>query len=242
MMLFQEQDRQARSGAIFGKERNNTMHSDGKGRLLLIRHTESAWNKLNVFTGWVDVPLSEAGREHALDVGKAMKGKYTVDKAYTSSLVRAQETLDLVMEGAVIEAIPIVRDWHLNERYYGNWQSKNKKQTAAKYGEDAVHAVRRGYSARPPGGESLEDTTERVLPYFEETIEPELKQGMTILIAAHGNSLRALAKKLEKLSNEVVPGFEIANGELLAYRFESDDNYVREDPVDTHIPGAPTNV
>ena len=140
------------------------MSPDGKGRLILIRHTESAWNKLNVFTGWVDIPLSEAGREHALEVGRAIKGKFQVDKAYTSSLVRAQETLDLVMEGAGVAGIPVVQDWHLNERFYGNWQSKNKAQTAAKYGDAAVHAVRRGYSARPPGGESLEDTTDRVLP------------------------------------------------------------------------------
>ena len=170
------------------------MHPDGKGRLILIRHTESAWNKLNVFTGWVDVPLSEAGRTHALEVGRAMKGKFSVDKAYTSSLVRAQETLDLVMEGAGINGIPIVRDWHLNERFYGNWQSKNKAQTAEKYGENAVHAVRRGYSARPPGGESLEDTTDRVLPYFEETIEPNLAKGMPILTARPANWLRALGR------------------------------------------------
>jgi 2,3-bisphosphoglycerate-dependent phosphoglycerate mutase len=203
------------------------MSPDGKGRLVLIRHTESAWNKLNVFTGWVDIPLSEAGRQHALEVGKALKGRFEFDKAYTSSLVRAQETLDLVMEGAQVSGIPIVQDWHLNERFYGNWQSKNKKQTADKYGEDAVHAVRRGYAARPPGGESLEDTCERVLPYFEETIEPEIAKGMTVLIAAHGNSLRALAKKLEKLSDEAVPGFEIANGEVLVYRYEGGE-YVRE--------------
>ena len=204
------------------------MNPDGKGRLILIRHTESAWNKLNVFTGWVDIPLSESGREHALEVGRAIKNKFAVDKAYTSSLVRAQETLDLVMEGAKISGIPVVQDWQLNERFYGGWQGKNKTQTAEKYGADAVHAVRRGYAARPPGGESLADTTDRVLPYFEETIEPELAQGMTLLIAAHGNSLRALAKKLLSLSDEEVPGFEIANGEVLVFRRETDGSYVRE--------------
>jgi 2,3-bisphosphoglycerate-dependent phosphoglycerate mutase len=204
------------------------MNPDGKGRLILIRHTESVWNKLNVFTGWVDVELSEDGKEHARRVGESLKGKYDVDKAYTSSLVRAHQTLDLVMEGAGISGIPVVKDWHLNERFYGNWQAKNKDQTVAKYGQDAVHAVRRGYSARPPGGESLEDTTERVMEYFEETIEPELRAGKTILIAAHGNSLRALAKKLEDLTNEQVPTFEIANGEVLIYRCDSGDTYVRE--------------
>jgi 2,3-bisphosphoglycerate-dependent phosphoglycerate mutase len=176
----------------------------------------------------VDVPLSEAGREHALEVGRSIKGKFTVDAAYTSSLVRAQETLELVMEGAGIKDIPVVQDWRLNERFYGNWQSKNKAQTAAKYGEDAVHAVRRGYATRPPGGESLADTTERVLPYFEETIEPKLAKGETILIAAHGNSLRALVKKLDNLSDEAVPGVEIGNGEVIVYRHEADGSYVRE--------------
>lgn len=206
--------------------------TDGKGRLLLVRHTESAWNKLNVFTGWVDVPLSDNGRAHAKRVGEVMKGLYNVDKAYTSSLVRAQETLKLVMEGAEISGIEIVEDWRINERYYGGWQGKNKAETAAKYGDDAVHAVRRGFSPRPPGGESLEDTCDRVLPYFDEVIEPELAAGKTILIAAHGNSLRALAKKLLTLSDEVVPTFEIANGELLVFRYEKDtDSYVREDAI-----------
>lgn len=149
------------------------------GRLLLVRHTESAWNKLNVFTGWVDVPLSDAGRAHAVRVGEAMAGKYAVDKAYTSGLVRAQETLALVTQGAGISGIETVEAWELNERYYGAWQGKNKAQTAEKFGDDAVHAVRRGYSPRPPGGESLEDTCDRVLPYFEATIEPELAAGKT---------------------------------------------------------------
>lgn len=202
---------------------------DGKGRLILIRHTESAWNKLNVFTGWVDIPLSESGREHALQVGRSLKNRFQVDKAYTSSLTRAQETLDLVMEGANISGVPVVQDWHLNERFYGAWQGKNKDQTRAAFGADAVQAVRRGYSARPPGGESLQDTTERVLPYFEETMEPELGKGMTLLVAAHGNSLRALAKKLLKLSDEEVPNFEIGNGEVLVFRRETaTGDYERE--------------
>lgn len=204
------------------------MSPDGKGRLILIRHTESVWNSLNVFTGWVDVELSEAGKAQAKKVGESLKGKYSVDKAYTSSLIRAQQTLDLVMDGMGITSIPVVKDWHLNERFYGNWQGKNKDQTVAKYGQEVVHSVRRGYSARPPGGESLEDTTERVMEYFEETIEPELLSGKTILIAAHGNSLRALAKKLENLTDEQVPTFEIANGEVLVYRCESNDTYTHE--------------
>lgn len=206
----------------------NCMAPDGKGRLLLVRHTESVWNKLNVFTGWVDVELSEAGKAHALEVGQSVKGRFEVDKAYTSGLIRAQQTLDLVMQGAGITGIPVVQDWHLNERFYGNWQGKNKAQMATKYGDEAIHAVRRGYAARPPGGESLEDTTERVMEYFDEIIEPELAEGKTILIAAHGNSLRALTKKLENLSETEVPKVEIANGELRIYRFDGANSYVRE--------------
>jgi 2,3-bisphosphoglycerate-dependent phosphoglycerate mutase len=204
------------------------MHSDGKGRLLLVRHTESIWNKENLFTGWVDIPLSEAGMAHARRVGEELKGRHQIDKAYTSSLLRAHQTLDLLMEGAGLTSLPVVKDWHLNERFYGNWQGRNKKQMADKYGEQAIHAVRRGYAARPPGGESLEDTTERVLEYFEQTIEPELAAGQTLLIAAHGNSLRALVKKLDNLSDEVVPGVEIANGEVITFRREADGSYVRE--------------
>ena len=132
------------------------------------------------------------------------------------------------MQGAGIAGIPIVKEWKLNERFYGLWQGKNKAQTAAKYGDDAVHAVRRGYSARPPGGESLEDTTERVMEYFEETMEPELAAGKTLLVAAHGNSLRALAKKLEGLDETQVPSFEIANGEVLVYKYEDGEKYTRE--------------
>jgi 2,3-bisphosphoglycerate-dependent phosphoglycerate mutase len=203
------------------------MHVDGKGRLLLIRHTQSIWNKRDLFTGWVDIPLSDEGFAHALEVGRAMAGIYTVDKAYTSSLLRAHQTLDQVLAGAGIAGIPIVQDWHLNERFYGNWQGKNKAEMKAKYGDDAIQAVRRGYSDRPPGGESLEDTTERVLPYFAETLEPELATGQTLLIAAHGNSLRALVKKLESLADDAVPKVEIANGELRVYRYEG-GSYVRE--------------
>jgi 2,3-bisphosphoglycerate-dependent phosphoglycerate mutase len=203
------------------------LHTDNKGRLLLIRHTQSVWNSLNLFTGWVDIDLSEKGKLDALEAGKALMGKYSVDKAYTSSLIRAQQTLELVMQGAGITNIPIVEDWHLNERFYGNWQGKNKEEMAAKYGADAIQAVRRGYADRPPGGESLQDTTERVLPYFEEVLEPELAAGQTLLIAAHGNSLRALVKKLESLADDVVPGVEIGNGELRVYRYE-DGAYIRE--------------
>jgi 2,3-bisphosphoglycerate-dependent phosphoglycerate mutase len=204
------------------------MNADGLGRLLLVRHTESIWNKENLFTGWVDIPLSEKGKADAYAVGRALRGTVQVDVAYTSGLLRAQQTLQLIVDGAEIGEIPITEDWRLNERFYGNWQGKNKKQTADRYGDAAVQAVRRGYATRPPGGESLEDTTERVLPYFAETIEPQLAQGLTVLIAAHGNSLRALVKRLDDLSDEVVPGVEIANGEVRGYRRNADGTFTRE--------------
>jgi 2,3-bisphosphoglycerate-dependent phosphoglycerate mutase len=161
-------------------------------------------------------------------VGRDLNGKIRIDVAYTSSLLRAQQTLQLIVDGAGFGDLPTVRDWRLNERFYGAWQGKNKKETAAKYGDEAVQAVRRGYATRPPGGESLADTTERVLPYFEEAIEPELARGKTILIAAHGNSLRALVKRLDNLSDEVVPGVEIANGEVIRYRRNADGSFSRE--------------
>lgn len=203
------------------------MQSDGKGRLLLVRHTQSVWNGLDLFTGWVDVELSEKGKADALAVGQRIAGTFAVDKAYTSALVRAQQTLSLVMEGAGISGIPIVEDWHLNERFYGNWQGRNKTEMKAKYGEAAIQAVRRGYGERPPGGESLADTTERVLPYFEDVMEADLREGKVLLVAAHGNSLRALVKKLEDLADDVVPGVEIGNGELREYILEADGRYTR---------------
>ncbi|MFM7320504.1 MAG: 2,3-bisphosphoglycerate-dependent phosphoglycerate mutase [Armatimonadota bacterium] len=203
------------------------MQSDGKGRLLLVRHTQSVWNGLDLFTGWVDVELSEKGKADALEVGRRIAGTFAVDKGYTSALVRAQQTLALVMEGAGIADIPIVEDWHLNERFYGNWQGRNKTEMKAKYGEAAIQAVRRGYGERPPGGESLADTTERVLPYFEDVMEKDLREGKVLLVAAHGNSLRALVKKLENLADDVVPGVEIGNGELREYILEADGGYTR---------------
>jgi len=203
------------------------VQSDGKGRLLLVRHTQSVWNGLDLFTGWVDVDLSEKGKSDALEVGRRIAGTFAVDKGYTSALVRAQQTLALVMEGAGISGIPIVEDWHLNERFYGNWQGRNKTEMKAKYGEAAIQAVRRGYGERPPGGESLADTTERVLPYFEDVMEKDLREGKVLLVAAHGNSLRALVKKLENLADDVVPGVEIGNGELREYVLEADGSYTR---------------
>lgn len=212
---------------VYGLKGNALVHADGKGRLLLVRHTQSVWNSLDLFTGWVDVDLSEKGKLDAKSVGVKIAGVYKIDTAYTSALVRAQQTLKLVLDGAGIQDTPITEDWQLNERFYGNWQGKNKTEMKAKYGDDAIQAVRRGYAQRPPGGESLEDTSDRVLPYFLETLEPQLKSGQVLLIAAHGNSLRALVKHLEKMSNEAAPGIEIGNGELREYVLEGDGSYTK---------------
>jgi phosphoglycerate mutase, BPG-dependent, family 1 len=195
------------------------MSPDGDGRLLLIRHTESAWNALDVFTGWIDVPLSEEGRRHALEVGKSLRGRYRIDRAFTSSLLRAQETLEIVLEGAnALPGAEVSRDWRLNERFYGTWQGKSRSQVVAKHGEDAVKAVRRTFDARPPGGESLADVAERVLAYFEECILPELVQGKTVLIAAHISPLRVIAGHVQEKAHPEIPNFEIANGAVLVFR------------------------
>jgi len=206
------------------------MSPDGDGRLLLIRHTESAWNSLDVFTGWVDVPLSEAGRQHALEVGRSLKGRYRIDHAFCSGLTRAQETLEMVLEGAPhVPDIPISRDWHLNERYYGTWQGRCEASVAARYGEEAIKAVRKDFHARPPGGESLADIAERVLPYFEEHVAPEVARGQVVLVAAHISPLRIIARHLMGLSDSDTMRFSVANGAVLCFRREPDGAYLRED-------------
>lgn len=188
-------------------------------RLILLRHGESQWNLENRFTGWVDVPLSPRGIQEAKDAGEKLRG-YTFDRAFTSVLARANETLRLVLESISQTDIPIEKDKALNERMYGELQGLNKDETAKKYGEAQVKIWRRSYDVRPPGGESLKDTAERVLPYYERTIKPYLQKGDTILIAAHGNSLRALIMELEQLSREQVLELNIPTGAPLLYELD----------------------
>ena len=172
-----------------------------------------------VFTGWVDVPLSPRGIQEAKDAGEKLRS-FTFDRAFTSVLARANETLRLVLDIIGQTAIPIEKDKALNERMYGELQGLNKDETVKKYGEAQVKIWRRSYDVRPPGGESLKDTAERVLPYYEHTIKPYLLKGDTILVAAHGNSLRALVMELEQLSREQVLELNIPTGAPLLYELD----------------------
>jgi len=188
-------------------------------RLILLRHGESQWNLENRFTGWVDVPLSPRGIQEAKDAGEKLRS-FTFDRAFTSVLARANETLRLVLDIIGQTGIPIEKDKALNERMYGELQGLNKDETVKKYGEAQVKIWRRSYDVRPPGGESLKDTAERVLPYYEHTIKPYLLKGDTILVAAHGNSLRALIMELEQLSREQVLELNIPTGAPLLYELD----------------------
>ncbi|MDP1947649.1 MAG: 2,3-bisphosphoglycerate-dependent phosphoglycerate mutase [Nitrospirota bacterium] len=188
-------------------------------RLVLLRHGESQWNLENRFTGWVDVPLTPRGIQEAKNAGDKLRG-FTFDRAFTSVLARANETLRLALEAIGQSNLPVVKDKALNERMYGELQGLNKAETAKKYGEAQVKIWRRSYDIPPPGGESLKDTAERVLPYYEQTIKPYLLKGETILIAAHGNSLRALTMELEQLSREQVLELNIPTGAPVLYELD----------------------
>lgn len=189
-------------------------------RLVLLRHGESQWNLENRFTGWVDVPLSARGVQEARNAGEKLR-PYRFDRAFTSVLQRANETLRLALEVIGQTAVPTEKDKALNERMYGELQGLNKAETAKKYGDDQVKIWRRSYDVRPPGGESLKDTAERVLPYYEKVIKPRLLAGETILIAAHGNSLRALVMELEHLTREQVLELNIPTGAPLLYELDA---------------------
>jgi 2,3-bisphosphoglycerate-dependent phosphoglycerate mutase len=188
-------------------------------RLVLLRHGESQWNLENRFTGWVDVPLSPRGIQEAKNAGEKLRS-FKFDRAFTSVLARANETLRLALETIGQSDIPIERDKALNERMYGELQGLNKAETARKYGEEQVKIWRRSYDVRPPGGESLKDTADRVLPYYDQKIKPFVLNGETILIAAHGNSLRALVMRLDQLSREQVLELNIPTGAPLLYELD----------------------
>ena len=188
-------------------------------KLVLIRHGESQWNLENRFTGWVDVPLSPKGIEEAKAAGKKLAG-FIFDRAFSSVLARANETLRIILEAIGQTTIPIEKDKALNERMYGELQGLNKAETAIKFGDEQVKIWRRSYDVRPPGGESLKDTAERVLPYYDSRIKPFVLKGETILIAAHGNSLRALVMQLEQLTREQVLELNIPTGAPLLYELD----------------------
>jgi len=212
--------------------------------LVLIRHGQSLWNLKNVFTGWVDVPLSSNGIKEAQIAGQALS-KIEFDAVYTSVQIRSIETAMIALayskstkspivvhekgkmkEWAQIyseemkkDIIPVYSDWHLNERYYGELQGLNKAATVAKYGEEQVHQWRRSYDVRPPKGECLKDTAARTIPFFKENILPRLAKGERILISAHGNSLRSIVMFLDNLSQEEILKLEIPTGKPIIYKY-----------------------
>lgn len=212
-------------------------------KLVLIRHGESTWNKENRFTGWTDVDLSEKGIVEAHEAGKLLKEEgFKFDIVFTSVLKRAIATMDIVLEELGAKDLPVKKSWRLNERHYGALQGLNKAETAEKYGEEQVKLWRRSYDVRPPAlteddprypgrdplynnltkeelplTECLKDTVERFLPYWEKEIVPEIKEGKKVLIVAHGNSLRALVKKINSISDEDIVGLNIPTGVPLVY-------------------------
>lgn len=217
-------------------------------KLVLIRHGESEWNKLNLFTGWTDVDLTEKGIEEAKNGGKLLKSEgFTFDIAYTSVLKRAIRSLWIVMDEMDLMWIPVFRDWRLNERHYGALQGLNKAETAAKYGDDQVKIWRRSYDIQPPALEAsdsrfpghdpryanlsekelpltecLKDTVARFLPLWNDVVAPQVKEGKKIVIVAHGNSIRALVKHLDNVSEEEIVSLNIPTGVPLVY--ELDEN------------------
>lgn len=216
-------------------------------KLILLRHGQSVWNKKNLFTGWVDIPMSEEGIQECIRAGKVIEN-LDIDVIFTSSLIRAQMTVPLALlhhksgkipvflhpgEGKLDEwahvysdeakkqLIPVYQSWHLNERMYGELQGLNKAETAKQYGEEQVHIWRRSFDVRPPEGESLKMTAERTLPYFRKEIVPFLEKGQTVLISAHGNSLRSIAMDIENLSEQEVVALELATGNPRIYTYHN---------------------
>ena len=193
------------------------------GTLILVRHGESEWNLKNLFTGWRNPDLTEKGVGEARSAGKRVKAAGLVPDVYfTSALKRAQHTLDLILEELGITDLTITRNKALNERDYGDLSGLNKDDARQKWGEEQVLIWRRSYDVPPPGGESLKDTAARTLPYFDATILPALKAGKTVLVAAHGNSLRSIVMSIEKLTPEQILKRELATGVPIVYRLNDD--------------------
>ena len=191
--------------------------------LVLVRHGQSEWNLKNLFTGWRDVDLTDKGVAEARAAGRQLKALgLRFDLAYASALVRAQRTMDLMLEELGQRSLQMIRDQALNERDYGDLSGLNKDDARAKWGADQVHVWRRSYDVAPPGGESLKDTAARVLPYYIEEILPRVLRGENVLVSAHGNSLRALIMVLERLSPSEIVAHELATGAPQIYRLNTD--------------------
>ena len=198
--------------------------------LVLVRHGQSEWNLKNLFTGWRDPGLTPLGIEEAEQAGARLKALgLKFDIAFTSVLKRAQDTLDLILEGLGQKDLEIRRDQALNERDYGELSGLNKDDARKRWGEEQVHVWRRSYDVPPPGGESLKDTAARVLPYYIGEILPRVMRGEKVLVAAHGNSLRALVMVLDRLTPETIPTMELATGEPLVYRLKADTTVESKD-------------
>ena len=223
-------------------------------KLVLIRHGESEWNKLNLFTGWTDVDLSEKGHEEAKEAGRLLKSEgFDFDVCYTSYLKRAIHTLNHVLDEMDRNWLPVIKAWELNERHYGALQGLNKSETAEKYGEDQVKIWRRSFDVKPPAleeddarnpanqecyrnvpknllplNESLETTIERAVPYFENVIKKDMEAGKRVIIAAHGNSLRALVKYFEGISDDDIINVNIPTGVPLVYEFDDDFKFINK--------------
>ena len=195
--------------------------------LVLFRNGQCEWNKKNLFTGWKDPNLTDLGIEEAKKAGNLLKERgLAFDIMFTSDLFRAQETGRIILEQMNLGHIEVVKDQSLNERNYGDLAGLNKDEARVKWGEEQVHIWRRSYDIPPPGGESLKNTAERVLPYFNSEILPKIKESQNILVAAHGNSLRALVMELEKISSDEIVKLEIATGDPLTYKC-SDQGIIR---------------
>jgi 2,3-bisphosphoglycerate-dependent phosphoglycerate mutase len=191
--------------------------------LVLVRHGQSEWNLKNLFTGWRDIDLTEAGIEEAREAGRKLKMRgLRFDVTFTSALVRAQNTLKLMLEELGQQGLPEHRDQALNERDYGDLSGLNKDDARARWGEEQVHVWRRSYDVSPPGGESLRDTGARVWPYYMTQILPEVMRGRRVLVSAHGNSLRSLVMVLDRLSPDEVTKLELATGVPRLYRLNAD--------------------
>ena len=198
-------------------------------KLVLVRHGQSEWNAKNLFTGWKDPKLTDLGIQEAIRAGELLETRnLNFDLMFTSDLFRAQETGRLILEQINQKDIEIIQDQSLNERNYGDLAGLNKDEAREKWGEEQVHIWRRSFDVPPPGGESLKNTAERVLPYFEREIMPKVKKSLNILVAAHGNSLRALVMHIENISSEEIVKLEIATGDPLIYEYSNGD-FVRVD-------------
>ena len=222
-------------------------------KVVLLRHGESLWNKENLFTGWTDVDLSEKGVQEAIEAGRVLKAEgYVFDIAFTSVLKRAIKTLWLALEEMDLMWIPVYNSWRLNERHYGALQGLNKAAMVDKFGNDQVHLWRRSYDVRPPAldtgdkrsaakdpryadlvkkdiplAECLKDTVARVLPYWHETLVPTIQSGKRVIVAAHGNSMRALVKYLDNIPDDEIAGLNIPTGIPLVYEFTDDMSPIR---------------